>query len=100
MMEAAIAVVKAAQDAADEAGINATDDRQPEQIALEIEIEWSSPDLLDAAIITGTNEDGTVDLTVEYRGGARLALDHVKYFDGGAGFPEARGCWSWPVQVR
>lgn len=64
------------------------------------ELELDSPDDHEAALIVGVNPDGSVDLVVEYRGGGRVPLEAVQYFDGAAGQLEARGLWSWPVQVR
>lgn len=81
----------------------ADDTRPPsadERVAAAIpDVELDAPDDHEAAMIVGVNPDGTVDLVVEYRNGARVPMANVDHHEGPAGELEARGLWSWPVQV-
>lgn len=57
------------------------------------------PVTVQAAIITGINDDGTVSLHVFYKTGA-FDLATCEFTEAVAGSEEARGKWSWPVVVR
>lgn len=56
------------------------------------------PPTIQAAIITGLNDDGTVALHVFYRTG-QFDLATCHFTEATAGSEEARGKWSWPVKV-
>ena len=53
------------------------------------------PPTVQAAIITGLNDDGTVSLHVFYKTGA-FDLARCEQTYAYAGTDEARGMWSWP----
>lgn len=60
------------------------------------------PPQIQAAIITGVSDDADifdVSLHVFYRTG-QFDLPCVSYTTWAAGSEEARGKWSWPVQVK
>jgi hypothetical protein len=56
------------------------------------------PPTVQAAMITGVNDDGTVALHVFYKTG-QFDLASCKFTEAVAGTEKARGCWSWPVKV-
>jgi len=56
------------------------------------------PPTVQAAIITGLNEDGTVALHVFYKTG-QYDLASCPHTEAVAGSEDARGKWSWPVKV-
>jgi hypothetical protein len=56
------------------------------------------PPQVQAALITGVNEDGTVSLHVFYRTG-QFDLPSVAYVEHEAGCEEARGKWTWPART-
>lgn len=55
------------------------------------------PPQVQAAIITGINEDQTVSLHVFYRTG-QFDLASVRYTEAEAGTEYARGKWCWPAR--
>ena len=60
------------------------------------------PPQVQAAIITGVSDDADifdVSLHVFYRTG-QFDISSVAFTDEPAGSEEARGMWSWPVQVK
>lgn len=56
------------------------------------------PPSVQAAIITGLNDDGTVSLHVFYKTG-QFDLASCAHTTEAAGSEAARGKWSWPVIV-
>ena len=56
------------------------------------------PPTVQAAIITGVNDDGSVSLHVFYKTGA-FDLASCLSTSAVAGTEEARGLWSWPVRA-
>lgn len=56
------------------------------------------PPTVQAAIITGVNEDGTVALHVFYKTG-QFDLQACKYTEAAAGSEAARGFWTWPART-
>jgi hypothetical protein len=61
--------------------------------------EGKYPPSVQAAIITGVNDDKSVSLHVFYKTGA-FDLASCLNTSAVAGTEEARGCWSWPVVVK
>lgn len=57
------------------------------------------PPAVQAAIITGVNEDGTVALHVFYKTGQFDLASCAFAEDVPAGSEEARGKWTWPARV-
>ncbi len=57
------------------------------------------PPTVQAAMITGLNEDGTVALHVFYKTG-QFDLASAQFTEAAAGSEEARGKWSWPARVE
>ncbi len=57
------------------------------------------PPTVQAAIITGLNEDGTVSLHVFYKTG-QFDLASCNSTDAKAGSEKARGHWTWPERVE
>lgn len=57
------------------------------------------PPTVQAAIVTGVNDDGTVALHVFYRTG-QFDLASVPETTAEAGSDEARGKWCWPKVVK
>lgn len=53
------------------------------------------PPEIQAAIITGLNQDGTVSLKIFYRTGI-FDMPSVPQSDAEAGTADARGKWAWP----
>lgn len=53
------------------------------------------PPTIQAAIITGVNDDGTVALHVFYKTG-QFDLASCSFTEALAGSEDARGKWSWP----
>jgi hypothetical protein len=56
------------------------------------------PPTVEAAIITGVNDDGSVSLHVLYRTG-QFDLPECHYTDKPAGSEGARGKWCWPART-
>ena len=56
------------------------------------------PPTVQAAIVTGTNDDGTVALHVFYKTG-QFDLASCIQTDAAAGSEGARGKWCWPARV-
>ena len=56
------------------------------------------PPTVQAAIITGLNDDGTVSLHVFYKTG-QFDLARCEFTEATAGSEEARGKWGWPARV-
>lgn len=56
------------------------------------------PPTVQAAIITGVNEDGSVALHVFYKTG-QFDLASCEFTDQPAGSEGARGRWSWPPRA-
>lgn len=56
------------------------------------------PPTIQAAIITGLNDDGTVALHVFYKTG-QFDLASCAFTEADAGSEDARGKWSWPKFV-
>lgn len=56
------------------------------------------PPTVQAAIITGVNDDATVALHVFYKTG-QFDLSSCAFTEAVAGSEDARGKWSWPVYV-
>lgn len=56
------------------------------------------PPTVQAAIITGVNEDGTVSLHVFYKTG-QFDLASCQQTEAVAGSEDARGRWSWPPRI-
>lgn len=55
------------------------------------------PPTIQAALITGVNDDGSVSLHVFYKTG-QFDLAQCAHTEAQAGTEEARGKWSWPVR--
>ena len=60
--------------------------------------DWKYPPEVQAALITGVNEDGTVALHVFYRTG-QFDMPNVSQTSAEAGSENARGKWCWPARV-
>jgi hypothetical protein len=56
------------------------------------------PPTVQAAIVTGVNDDGTVALHVFYKTG-QFDLPSAKFSDAQPGSEQARGCWGWPPRA-
>lgn len=56
------------------------------------------PPEVQAALITGVNDDGTVWLHVFYRTG-EFNISSCEFTDAPAGSEQARGKWTWPVKA-
>lgn len=56
------------------------------------------PPQVQAAIITGVNDDGTVSLHIFYKTG-QFDMQSVPLTDATPGSEEARGKWAWPPRV-
>jgi hypothetical protein len=56
------------------------------------------PPTIQAAVITGVNEDGTAALHVFYKTG-QFDLASCAFTEAAAGSEDARGKWSWPAKV-
>lgn len=56
------------------------------------------PPQVQAALITGVNDDGTVSLKVFYKTGL-FDCDGIAFTPALAGTEPARGKWSWPPRV-
>lgn len=56
------------------------------------------PPSVQAALITGVNEDGTVALHVFYKTG-QFDLPAVENTPADAGSEDARGKWAWPARA-
>ena len=56
------------------------------------------PPTVQAALITGLNEDGTVSLHVFYKTG-QFDLPKCEHTEEPAGSEGARGKWSWPART-
>lgn len=56
------------------------------------------PPTVQAAIITGLNDDGTVSLHVFYKTG-QFDLARCEFTEAAAGSEEARGKWGWPART-
>lgn len=56
------------------------------------------PPTIQAAIITGVNDDGTVALHVFYKTG-EFDLAAATFTEAAAGSEDARGKWSWPART-
>ena len=56
------------------------------------------PPSVQAAIITGVNDDGTVALHVIYRTG-QFDMPSVAFTEEAAGCELARGKWAWPAKA-
>lgn len=57
------------------------------------------PPTVQAALITGVNDDGTVSLHVFYKTG-QFDLAACAHTEATAGSEDARGKWSWPSRVE
>ncbi len=56
------------------------------------------PPSIQAALITGVNDDGTVALHIFYKTG-QFDIQSVTFSEAAAGSEDARGKWSWPARV-
>lgn len=56
------------------------------------------PPTIQAALITGVNEDGSVSLHIFYKTG-QFDLPAVQFTSAAAGSEDARGKWTWPAFV-
>lgn len=56
------------------------------------------PPTIQAALVTGLNDDGTVSLHVFYKTG-QFDLSAVQFTETTAGAEDARGKWSWPARA-
>jgi hypothetical protein len=56
------------------------------------------PPEVQAALITGINDDGTAALHVFYKTG-QFDMPSVHFFVGPAGSEDARGKWAWPARI-
>lgn len=56
------------------------------------------PPTIQAAVVTGINDDGTVSLHVFYKTG-QFDLASCAFTDAPAGSEGARGKWGWPARV-
>jgi len=55
------------------------------------------PPEIQAALITGLNDDGTVALHVFYKCG-QFDMARVEHTEAAAGSEDARGKWAWPAR--
>lgn len=56
------------------------------------------PPEVQAALITGINQDGTVALHIFYKTG-QFDMQAVPFTEAAAGSEDARGKWAWPAKA-